>query len=152
MMARLRPFSWGTLCLAIWVCLSATSTHAAPPKLIPGPVIAEIIKVYDGDTYTVDAYPMPRHTLRLHVRLRGIDTPEIRGRCQAEKDKAQAARHFAIETLGTIVRLMNIEDGKYAGRFIADVVTEAGKDMAKQLIMHGHGRPYAGGKRQGWCD
>ena len=40
---------------------------------------------YDGDTLTVDAEPWPGLTARTSVRVDGIDTPEIRGRCPAEK-------------------------------------------------------------------
>lgn len=51
-------------------------------------VPATVVSVYDGDTFTVEARPWPGMTLRTSVRVRGVDTPEIRGKCQAEKDLA----------------------------------------------------------------
>ncbi len=47
---------------------------------IPGPIAADVVSVYDGDTLTVDAHPWPQITVRTSVRVSSIDTPEIRGK------------------------------------------------------------------------
>ena len=57
---------------------------ATAADLIPGPVNARVVGVYDGDILTVDAEPWPSLTARTAVRADGIDTPEIRGECQEE--------------------------------------------------------------------
>ena len=59
---------------------------------IPGPIVATVVKVYDGDTLTVNAYPWPGMTVRTAVRVNGVDTPEIRGLCDAETELAKRAR------------------------------------------------------------
>ena len=41
-------------------------------------VPAAVVSVYDGDTFTADAYPWPGITMRVSVR---VDGPEIRGAC-----------------------------------------------------------------------
>ncbi len=64
----------------------AFPAHAG--ETIPGPIPADVIGVYDGDTLTVDAHPWPQITVRTSVRVRGIDTPEIRGKCSSEKAQA----------------------------------------------------------------
>ena len=45
---------------------------------------AEVVRVVDGDTIEVNAHYWPGHTWRGKVRLRGIDTPELRGKCEIE--------------------------------------------------------------------
>ena len=110
-----------------------------------------MVSVYDGDTFTVDAYPWPGMTMRVSVRVDGIDTPEIRGACEEEKALARRAKDAAIEALGSKVLLTGIKRGKYAGRVVARVTTEGGDDLAALLIGQGLGRPYDGGAREGWC-
>ncbi len=58
--------------------------------------VAGVFLRYDGDTLTVDAEPEPGLTARTSVRVDGIDTPEIRGGCPAEKALALQARDFLI--------------------------------------------------------
>ena len=117
---------------------------------VPGPITAQVVSVYDGDTLTVDAKPWPGVTMRVSVRVDGIDTPEIRGRCQAEKDLAIQARDFVRATVGEAVQLTNVRLGKYAGRVVAEVWI-GGQSLAEMVIQAGLGRPYDGGAREGWC-
>ncbi len=72
--------------IALILTLIPLSTWAEP--IITGPVAAKVIKVYDGDTFTVEAYPLPGLEAKASVRVDGVDTPEIRGKCEAEKQKA----------------------------------------------------------------
>ena len=47
--------------------------------------------------------------------------------------------------------LTMIEDDKYFGRVVADVVNEAGVSLAAVLLATGLVRPYDGGARLPWC-
>ena len=117
----------------------------------PSPVsFSHVVSVYDGDTLTVDAEPWPDVTIRARVRVAGVDTPEIRGKCQREKDQAIRARDFVRATVGAQVQLTNVQLGKYAGRVIADVWV-GGRKLGDMLIAENLGRPYHGGRREGWC-
>ncbi len=127
--------------------IPAAAVQADP---VPGPINARVVSVYDGDTLTVDAEPWPGLTARTAVRVAGVDTPEIRGKCQAEKDQAIRARDFVRATVGASVRLTDVRPGKYAGRVIADVWVR-GRKLSDILIAENLGRPYHGGRRQGWC-
>ncbi len=133
---------------AALVAMLAFPAHAAAvgADAIPGPINARVVSVYDGDTMTVDAEPWPGLTARTKVRVAGVDTPEIRGKCQREKDLAIRARDFVCAT----VQLTNIRPGKYAGRMIA-VVWVDGQKLSDLLIAENLGRPYHGGRREGWC-
>jgi endonuclease YncB( thermonuclease family) len=119
-----------------------------------GPYRAQVTKVYDGDTFTAWIYIFPGLIAERSVRLNGVDTPELRGKCPQEKEAAQRARARArelIEKSGNMVSLTYVLLGKYAGRVVADVSLSNGADLASMLISEGLGRPYDGGKRAGWC-
>ena len=93
----------------------------------PGPITARVVSVYDGDTITVDAEPWPGITVRTVVRLSGVDAPEIRGKCQAEKDLAIRARDFVREKVGERVQIANVKHGKYAAAAALPTCWWAGK-------------------------
>ena len=83
-----------------------------------------VIKVYDGDTITV-ANKLPIYhcndMFRFSVRLNGIDTPEIKGKNDDEKEAAKVAKNALSEKiLHKYVVLKNVSTEKY-GRLLADV-------------------------------
>ena len=112
---------------------------------------ARVLSVYDGDTVKVEAAMWPGLTWTGSVRVEGVDTPEIRGKCEGEKRKAVAARDFVRESVGGRITLVNVKRGKYAGRVVARIRLVDGSDLTELLIQAKHGRPYDGGRRQGWC-
>ncbi len=133
------------------VLILALIPGAAPAaEIIPGPINARVVSVYDGDTLTVDAVPWPGLTARTSIRVAGVDTPEIRGKCQREKDLAIRARDFVRAAVGARVQLTDVRLGKYAGRVVADVWVNEQK-LSELLIAENLGRPYHGGRREGWC-
>jgi micrococcal nuclease len=86
----------------------------------------KVIKVYDADTITI-ASKLPYEGspyYRLHVRLNGIDCPEIKGKTIEEKQVAVEAREFVASlVLGKMVRLENVKSDKY-GRLLATVYVD----------------------------
>jgi len=141
-------YLWGGLFLAY----TSIAAPAYSKQEMPGPVIADVVSVYDGDTLKVDAHPWPQITLRVSVRINGIDTPELRGHCIAEKDQAALARDRTRELVGQQVILSHLFLGKYAGRVVADVTTPTGINVAQTLVTEGLARTYDGGTRHSWCD
>ena len=134
-----------------WSCLALL--------LLPTPTkawtLARVDRVVDGDTIAVTAYIWPHVRIEgILVRLRGVDTPELRGRCPQEKAMARRAREALLNRIppGTLVRLERVEDGKWAGRVIATVRDNRNVDLARWLIKQGYGRAYDGGRRQAWCE
>ena len=115
-------------------------------------VPATVNSVYDGDTIKVSAAHWPGHTWTGSVRVLGVDTPELRGKCDEEKAAAILAREFVKLIVGDHVLLHNLQLGKFAGRVLASVQVETGEDLAELLTEAGHARPYDGGARQGWCE
>jgi micrococcal nuclease len=115
-------------------------------------VPADYISAYDGDTVTVRAWIWPGQSVETAVRVRGIDTPEIRGKCESEKVAALTARDHARQLLQEAgeVALAQIAPDKYGGRVVATLLVD-GEDFAVLMLADGHGRPYDGGRREGWC-
>ena len=112
---------------------------------------AKYITCYDGDTCTFAFPDWPELFQQMPVRLRGLDTPEIRGKCLDEATKAIAARNalrFALAT-AEYVELRKVERDKYF-RLLAEVWVD-GRDVAELLIRKGLARPYEGGTRKSWC-
>ncbi len=116
-------------------------------------VAALVTGVIDGDTIAVTAQAWPGIEAVANVRLIGIDTPELHGRCAAETHAAHAARDAALALTppGATVVLTDLNTDKY-GRILARVRLMDGRDLAEVLIAQGHGRPYVGGRRDGWCE
>ena len=93
---------------------------------IPPVKTGTVVKVYDGDTITV-ASKLPfrdnRNTIyRFSVRLRNIDSPELRTSCPEEKNIAIIAKNTLSNLcLGHKVKLHDVSTDKY-GRLLANVI------------------------------
>lgn len=139
--------------LALTASLFVPVGGAGVSEIIPGPVAAQLLGVIDGDTVVVRARIWLGHDVETRLRLDGVDTPELKGKCEHERRRAAAARDF-VRSLGAGGRvvLRDIQYGKYAGRVVARVETPDGVDFAAALLRAGLGRPYDGGRRASWCD
>ncbi len=130
----------------------AAATPAAAAETLPGPIVAEVVSVTDGDTFKARARIWPGHIIETSVRIAGLDTPEKRSRCPAEAQAAARAAEALLALLeaGQVV-LFEVRNGKYAGRVLARVETLDGRDAGQTIIAAGLGRPYTGNARPGWC-
>lgn len=115
------------------------------------PVVVDYI--IDGDTFAGRVTLADDTKITVRVRLINVDTPEIHGECESEIRAAFAAKARLTELLpiGTTVELQEIKDDKYLGRIDARVLDVLGRDVGKILVNEKLGRPYSGGRRDGWC-
>lgn len=110
------------------------------------------MKVVDGDTVEVLIHLWLGQEVITRVRLLGIDAPEIAGACGPERVQAVAARDGPAALVGEgPVTLVDLRPDKYFGRVVGRLLTGAGDNAGAMLIREGLARPYAGGRRQGWC-
>lgn len=131
---------------------SAFADDDAYPREIAGPVAASVVKVRDGDTVEVEAFVWPMQSVHVAVRLRGIDAPEKRGKCDGEKAAAARATARLTELVGTDrVYLSDIAGDKYFGRVLARLSVDGNDDLGRTLLKEGLVAPYKGGKRRDWC-
>ena len=137
-------------CILLALCLCSVTSLA---KTQYGSVIVtKVISVYDGDTFRVDIDSLsPIVGKNIPVRLEGVDTPEINGKCQYEKDLAIEARDFVRNKLSKAkeIKLNEIQRGKYF-RVVAKVFID-GVSLEKELLDKDLAYKYKGGKKINWC-
>lgn len=87
----------------------------------------------------------------MSIRINGIDTPEMRAKCDKEKVLARKAKKLTVSLLrgAKLIELKNIKRGKYF-RLIADVYVD-GILIADKLQKNHLAVPYDGGTKIDWC-
>ena len=137
--------------LLLTLSLGVSSVQAAPEY---GTVtVSKVISVYDGDTFRVDIDSLPPIVGKnIPIRLNGVDTPEIQGKCQQEKDLALEARDFVRNKLANAkeIKLTKLQRGKYF-RVVADVYFD-GVSLEQELLDNELAYKYTGGKKSSWCN
>ena len=114
--------------------------------------VSKVISVYDGDTFRVDIDSLPPIVGKnIPIRVNGVDTPEIRGKCLYEKNLALKARDFVRAKLANAkeIKLTNLQRGKYF-RVVANVVVD-GVSLEQELLDNKLAYEYSGGKKLSWC-
>lgn len=121
-------------------------------------IVKDILKVYDGDTFRANLMSIgeqgalhPVLGTNISIRVNGIDTPEIRGKCDSEKELAQKAKAYTKMFLNRaeVIELRNIQRGKYF-RLVADVY-DKNVSLAASLHKANLGYVYYGNTKRSWC-
>ena len=122
--------------------------------LAPGDYPADVVRVIDGDTVAVNVRVWPSVLIETSIRVLGVDTPELRGKCESEREKAREARSFVRKLLpaGSKIVLKKVKPDKYAGRHDAEIWLADGRSLAELLIGAKLAREYHGEARQTWCE
>lgn len=113
-------------------------------------LIGLAVSVYDGDTVRLQGVPQS-------FRVVGLDAPEIRGKCEAEKIKARQARDRLRELVKqptaklTEVLCYGSNFGRKCG-----VITVNGQNIALTMVAENLADPYYCGSkgcppRRNWC-
>jgi endonuclease YncB( thermonuclease family) len=114
---------------------------------------AEVLGVIDGDTFEARVHVWPGLDITTKIRLRGIDAPELKAHCPAERAMAEAARDALRDLLAEgPVGVSAVTPDKYGGRVVADTATRSVASVSAVLQAKGLARSYGGGHRRGWCD
>ena len=119
-----------------------------------GSYSAVVTRVVDGDTVNGVVTIWIDQRVTTSIRVRGIDTPELKGACDSERALAQMAKSQVENLLpaGSTITISNIGPDAYQGRIDADVTMADGRKLADVLIGEGLARAYDGKtKRRGWC-
>lgn len=116
--------------------------------------IDKIKYVYDGDTFMIECVEQFKcNNEKLSIRALALDTPEMKGECEYEKDMARAAKQHLVQLKNsadtfTITPNYKRPYDRY-NRLLASV-TFNGVDWAESMINSGLGRVWTG-SRGGWC-
>ena len=101
-----------------------------------------VVEWIDGDTVVLDIDLGFRLTRRDAVRLFGVNTPELRSKDPAEREKAAAAKAFVEGLAPPGTRLLahshkpHRPEERY-GRWLADVTLADGRSVADELVRNG---------------
>jgi micrococcal nuclease len=134
---------------------------AALLMLIPNLALANWVEMrefkgnlcYDGDTCYVTVPALPKELQSMSIRILGIDTPEIRGECESEKQLAKKARELANSLFKSakVIEFKDIDWDKYGGRILANVYLD-GELYSDKLIAAGLAKSYFGETKESWCE
>ena len=119
------------LAAALLFCIALPGMADSPG---PPPTRATVVAVYDGDTLTLSTGDK--------VRLRGVNTPEIKPAEDYGIEARDAARDLLLnqEVILTYGPSESVRDGY--GRLLASVHTADGRDLALHLLEQGLGHVF----------
>jgi endonuclease YncB( thermonuclease family) len=106
-------------------------------KFVPPIMYGKVVNVLDGDIITVASplFNTVHPIYRFSVRLRGVESPEIRESSEYEKELAIIARNaLSSKVLNKMVILENTDLEKY-GRILADVFLAKNPESESELEM-----------------
>jgi len=124
---------------------------------VVGPYEATLMEVIDGDTIRVEVAIWVKTYKMATIRVFGIDSPELKGKCEKEKELALKAKALATELLSTAekITITEIKPDKYGDRWTAKVFyTKNGReyDFAKRMLRANlAGEYYGKGAKKNWC-
>jgi endonuclease YncB( thermonuclease family) len=136
---RLAIFCGILLGLGMALPQNLAGTEPPPQRALAAPAP---IRVIDGDTFDHGGE---------RIRIADIDTPELRGRCDAEEALARRARQ-RLETLlreGPFeLRRLGRDEDRYDRKL--RVVIRDGRSLGDRLVAEGLARTWTG-RREPWC-
>ncbi|MCH9845298.1 MAG: thermonuclease family protein [Alphaproteobacteria bacterium] len=113
---------------------------------------AEIIRVIDGDTIEARIFIFPQLQAIYKVRLADIDTPELKGKCPQETQRAKQAKAY-LQTLlppkSEVTLHINDKFDSF-GRILAQMHHDRHGNIAALLLENNHAVLY-GDRVKGWC-
>jgi endonuclease YncB( thermonuclease family) len=106
---------------------------------------------YDGDTFAVDIKGVPEvFGYDMHVRIRGIDTAEVKSKELCEKYDALVARDALFKLLHKKkIDLIDCDRDKYF-RLLCDVRVSGFIDVKSYMLSKNYAVPYEGETKKPW--
>lgn len=146
------------LCFAlfVWLVKSLFTRRDPLPKKLPNCIwhttVKKLDRVYDGDTFYCHVKGHnPIDNKPVGIRIRGIDTAEMKDPDPKNHKKAQKAKDLVTAELknARTVHLYNVNLNDKYGRVLATVFCDR-RNLAKILLEEKLAKKYDGGKKEGW--
>ena len=143
------------LLIVLATCHPVPSKTLAHEGYTPDELLSyfEFDRCIDGDTIKINNSALPDiFGKNLSVRVRGFDSPELRGRCPLEKKMAKKSKDFCTFLFknASDIKFKNWSKGKFF-RVVLDIELD-GKDYVQMMINNNMGVEYDGKtKRKNWC-
>lgn len=117
-------------------------------------IVDEVTEIYDGDSFKVNIKTWPAIIGKeVIIRIKGIDAPEMKGKCNKETLMAKLAKQHTKNLIDNAFRveLKNIQRDQYF-RILADVFVDR-VDLGNSLITKKFAVPYKNthGPKHNWC-
>ena len=127
-------------------------TYENTTPFIPPITAGKVVKVYDGDTFTLAA-KLPNTdgpVYRFTVRLNGIDTPESRTKDKDEKTRGELSKNKLKELIeNKIVKISTtIDPDDKFGRILAIIETKEGINVNEWLVTNNYAVAYKGQNKE----
>ncbi len=117
---------------------------------LPAAAKVHQVEVTDGDTVTIKATGT---MTGMRLRIIGLDTPELRSSCPAERAIARRAKDRLVALAAQGLDVSSGLEMDLYGRILATLRTPNGEDVATVLVREGLARSYDGKTaRRPWCD
>jgi len=115
-------------------------------------ILGKVVNVYDGDTVKI-IMPLNDQFYRWNCRLIGVDTPELRTKCELEKQFGYTVRDKLREKiLNQIVSVICDEFDKYGRLLVQIKCCDDEKTINQWLIDNKYAFAYDGGTKQQWSE
>lgn len=110
-----------------------------PPTIATpfGPYRAIVEEVIDGDTIAVSISVGFSIYIYKHIRIKGINAPELTSQDPILHERAKAAKQFLINRLpySTPCKIDTEKDQKFSfERYVADVILKDGTNLGNELV------------------
>ncbi len=122
------------------------------PRCVWHSEVLKVEKVYDGDTFFAHVKGhKPIDGKAVGIRIRGIDTPEMKDNRPGVKKKARKAKEIVESEFAKAkkIHLYNVSMNDKYGRMLATVFCDR-KDLAKILLEKKLAKSYDGGTKKAW--
>lgn len=144
------------LLVSIWFIAFLFQRRDPLPEKLPNCIwhttVKKVDRVYDGDTfYCYVKGHSPIDNKPIGIRIRGIDTPEIKDADPKVHKKAQKAKDLVSAEIkkARTIHLYNVNLNDKYGRILATVFCDR-RDLAKILLEEKLAKKYDGGKKPEW--
>jgi micrococcal nuclease len=117
---------------------------------IKGTYDATIVKVHDGDTVHA-IFKFLGTQYKFHVRLNGIDTPELRTKKLIEKEAAIKITNYLKSKILDKQVILDCQGFDKYGRLLA-IITCDSININEDLINKGYAKKYDGGHKSQFTD
>ncbi len=137
--------------------LADPNPYVGQPKSFDGPFRGTVVRVIDADTISVSINLWPGSIQLADIRVKNIDAPETRTRCEAEKALGLAAKVWVegMYPVGEFVRIDNVESDPFFGRVVADIRrwrSDRWLYLANELVERDFAEPWQPGQAEiDWC-
>jgi len=113
---------------------------------------ARVSRVIDGDTIEIVFLHGGKIPTKISIRIKGVDTPELRGKTDLEKKAAIFVKEKVEEVLNDqkIIQVKFVKWGKYSNRIIGDVIFNQDSYLSDFLLANGYAQVYKGKRKNKW--